>query len=189
MENGGHYVIPDVEEGEQAHDAPMLWNRINTWKYPACNHFVSSYHSLATFTMPSVHSHSAILYNASLLKARCRNAALYLQCRPFLIFLFWFSLKLFMTRVKEWISHLSDTCVLPHHFHTTQSCHFFPPQHQIQGVAIDEQCYCSISPCERNRQLLHCHPQGVPQNFSDLGQYYGDSCSKYQNSYYFLVLR
>ena len=24
MGNGGHYVNPDVEEGEQAHDAPML---------------------------------------------------------------------------------------------------------------------------------------------------------------------
>lgn len=42
MENGGHYVNPDVEEGEQAHDAPMLWNRINTWKYSAWNHFISS---------------------------------------------------------------------------------------------------------------------------------------------------
>ena len=42
MENGGHYVIPDVEEGEQAHDAPMLWNRINTWKYSAWNYFISS---------------------------------------------------------------------------------------------------------------------------------------------------
>ena len=149
MENGGHYVNPDVEEGEQAHDAPMLWNRINTWKYPACNRFVSSYHS---FTMPSVYSHSAILYNASLLNARCRNAALYLQCRPFLIFLFWFSLKLFMTHIKEWILHLSGTCELSHHFHTTPSCHFFLPQHQ--GVAIAEQCYCCISPCESNRQPL-----------------------------------
>ena len=70
--------------------------------------------------MPSVHSysHSAILYNASLLNACCRNAALYLQCRPFLIFLFWFSFKLFMTHIKEWISQLSGNCwaVLLLHF-------------------------------------------------------------------------
>ena len=42
MEKGGHYVNLCVEAGEQAHDARILWNRINTWKYSAYDHFVSS---------------------------------------------------------------------------------------------------------------------------------------------------
>ena len=118
-----------------------------------------------------------------LLNAHCRNAALYQQSGPFLSFLFWFSLELFMIHIYQRINiPLSCTCslILSHNFYITPSCHFFPPQHQ--GVAIAEQCYCCISPCEGNRQLLHCHSQGLCQHLSHLGQYYGNSCSKYQNS-------
>ena len=139
-----------------------MW--INTWKYSACNRYVSSNIPQQPFQCP--------VFTATATVLSCIMQACWMLVAAMLHFICN-------------VDHSSSSS-----FGSASNFSWHSLKNDYRTCqAIAEQCYCCISPCERNRLLLHFHSQGVRQNLSDLGKYYGDSCSKYQNSYYFLVLR
>ena len=127
-----------------------MW--INTWKYSACNHYVSSNIPQQPFQCP--------VFTATVLS--CIMQACWKLVAATLHFICNVDHSSSSSFVSAWnfswhtLRNEYNTCQVRANYHII----FIPPPHvifshlSIRGVAIAEQCYCCISPCESNRQPL-----------------------------------